>query len=407
MRIGFYIHHSMLKAGGIYTYSIGILRMLLKSESIKSLVIFTTPEIKSNLNDFISNPKVEIKTFNRNSTLFKLRFMTSFFLQDISIVYGRINNKSKVIRFLKSFSVKINPFNSVINKSGVQLFHVPMQYSPIYGASVPIITTMHDLQEFHFPENFSSVERIHRSINNHKSIYDSNKIIVSFDHIKKDILKYYKVSEEKISVCPPPFAEDWFTSKKETDWNILKTKYEISKKFLLYPAATWPHKNHLLLLNAYKDILGKIEDLTLICTGYQTEYFNIIQQKISELKIQNNVKFLGIVPEENLIGLYKNCELVVIPTLYEAGSGPLYEAMRYKAPVICANTTSLPETIGDKNFIFDPYDEKYLSELIEKLISDKTLKELNIKNSTKRMEELAEYNYAKNFIDIYSKFNRY
>ena len=49
----------------------------------------------------------------------------------------------------------------------------------------------------------------------------------------------------------------------------------------------------------------------------------------------------GIVPEEDLIGLYKWASLVVIPTLYEAGSGPLYEAMKYSTPVICSNVTSV------------------------------------------------------------------
>jgi glycosyltransferase involved in cell wall biosynthesis len=262
---------------------------------------------------------------------------------------------------------------------------------------------MHDVQEFHFPEFFTASERLHRAINNFKSVSESDHIIVSFEHIKKDLLKYYSIPTEKISVCPPPFTNDWFTTKKETEWKILENNYSISKKYLLYPAATWPHKNHIRLLAALKMVRENIPDINLICTGNKAEYYSTIQKKIDELNLINSVNFLGIVSEEDLIGLYKNAELVVIPTLYEAGSGPLYEAMRYEIPVICANTTSLPETIVDERFIFDPYNEILLSKLIIEMLSDEKLIRENITNSKNRMTELSKYDYFENFWKVYKK----
>ena len=403
MRIGFYIHHSMLKAGGIFTYSIGILRLLLKSAEIKSIVLFTTSEVKKNLSEFENSSKVEFSILDRNSFFTKIRFALSYFLFDTYTIYTKYSSDNKFLSFLKYFSIKLNPYNPLLKSSGISLFHVPIQYSPIYVTNIPVIITMHDLQEFHFPENFSSAERIHRTINNHKSMYEANKIIVSFEHIKKDIIKFYNVSENKVSVCPPPFAENWFTTKKEADWQILEKKYSISKKYLLYPAATWPHKNHLRLLEAVKEVHKTIPDLKLICTGNKTDYFKSIEKKIKELGIDNSVKFLGIVPEDDLIGLYKNAELVVIPTLYEAGSGPLYEAMRYEVTVICARTTSLPETIGDERFIFDPNNAEDMAGLISKLLNDVELKNANVQNSISRMRELAEFDYFERFRNVYNE----
>lgn len=404
MRIGFYIHHSMLKAGGIFTYSIGILRLLLKSDEIKSIVLFTSPEVKKNLTEFDNKSKIEFSILNRNSFFTKIRFALSYFLFDTYTVYNKYSSGNKFLNFLKKFSISINPYNSLLKKSGISLFHVPIQYSPIYGTKIPVIITMHDLQEFHFPGNFSSAERIHRAINNHKAMYETDKIIVSFEHIKKDIINFYKVPENKINVCPPPFSENWFTTKKETDWQSLEKKYSISKKYLLYPAATWSHKNHIRLLEAVRIVNERIPDIKLICTGNKTDYFSVIEKKIYELKLEKFVKFLGIVPEEDLIGLYKNTSLVVIPTLYEAGSGPLYEAMRYEVPVICANTTSLPETIADKRFIFNPDDEVSLSNLIVEMISNKELFQENLINSRNRMNELSKIDYFKNFRRIYNHF---
>ncbi|MFZ1517641.1 MAG: glycosyltransferase family 1 protein [Ignavibacteriaceae bacterium] len=404
MRIGFYIHHSMLKAGGIFTYSIGILKLLLNQTEIETLVIVTTPEVKLALESFVDSTKIEFQLLNRESTLNKARLFLSYFSYDTYIIYRHYFPKSKILFWLKDFSNFLNPFRRLIERSKIELLHVPIQYSPIYKTIVPVITTMHDVQEFHFPEFFSASERLHRAINNLKSVSESDHIIVSFSHIKNDLIKFYSVADKKISVCPPPFADDWFSTKKETDWKVLQTKYSISKKYLLYPAATWPHKNHINLITAL-DKIKKLEiELNLICTGNKTDFYSKIENYIKDYRLTDSIKFLGIVPEEDLIGLYKNSELVVIPTLYEAGSGPLYEAMRYNVPVICANTTSLPETIGAENFIFNPKDVDELSNLILKMLEDDILRNENIKNSEKRMRELGEKNYFESFNNVYKTF---
>ena len=91
----------------------------------------------------------------------------------------------------------------------------------------------------------------------------------------------------------------------------------------------------------------------------------------------------------------------MIPTLYEAGSGPLYEAMKYKVPVICANTTSLPETVSNAKYVFNPSDVNELSVLIIKMLSDENERRENVNNSEKRMKELGQKNYFKSFKDVY------
>ena len=99
--------------------------------------------------------------------------------------------------------------------------------------------------------------------------------------------------------------------------------------------------------------------------------------------------------------MYKNSELVVIPTLYEAGSGPLYEAMRYNVPVICANTTSLPDTINNPKYVFNPNDANNLSELVIKMLTNDKEMIDNIANSKKRMNELSKINYFETFKKVY------
>ena len=408
MRVGFYIHHTMLKAGGIFTYSIGILKLLLKQQEIEKLVIITTPEVKHSLKDLVDSTKIEFQLLNRNSLFNKFRLFLSYFLYDSFIIYNHYFPGSRVLTKLKLISNLINPYKRVIERSKIKLLHIPIQYSPIYKITIPIVTTMHDVQEFHFPEFFTASERLHRAINNLKSVSESDHIIVSFSHIKNDLIKFYSVVDEKISVCPPPFADDWFSSKNESNWKTLQTKYSIQKKYLLYPAATWPHKNHINLIAALNKIKKLGIEVNLVCTGNKTDYYSEIENYIQDYGLTESIQFLGIVPEEDLIGLYKNSELVVIPTLYEAGSGPLYEAMRYKVPVICAKTTSLPETIQDERFVFNPKNVDELSNLIVKMLTDENLINENIFNSEKRMKDLGNKNYFESFRMVYTKFpNKY
>ncbi len=404
MRIGFYLHHSTIKAGGIFTYSIGILKLLLNTKEIEKIILIYSPEIRQSIIETLNNPKIEPLEIDRSQWSIKLRLMISYFFHDMYLIIKNYLPESKKISFLKSLSFIINPYKSKINRTNISLLHIPMQYSPVYSLNVPIITTMHDLQGFHYPEYFSPQERIHRAINNKKSLDEAKHVIVSFDHIKKDLIKYFNLNEEKVSVCPPPFSENWFTGNTFTDSEIVKKKYSLPDEFILYPAATWVHKNHLNLIKALYQLESEGRTVHLVCTGNKTEYFEaVLEKEINRLKLYNQVKFLGIIPEGDLISLYKLTSLVVIPTRYEAGSAPLYEAMRYGAAVICSKVTSLPDTIADDEFLFDPEEVYSIAQLIEKMLSDKTLSERNIKNSKQRIAELAGINYSSNFLNVYRK----
>jgi glycosyltransferase involved in cell wall biosynthesis len=289
------------------------------------------------------------------------------------------------------------------NHSQIELLHIPFQYAPIYNTNIPVITTMHDIQEYHYPEYFSTSQKLHRKINNVTAINESDYIIVSFSHIKNDLLKFFNVKETQISVCPPPFTEDWFLSKEFTSEKDLRSKFQIDQEFLLYPAATWKHKNHMALFKSLSQLNNDGLKTQLICTGNKTEYFEDLQMEIDGLGLNDQVKFLGIVPEEDLIGLYKCTSLVVIPTKYEAGSGPLYEAMRFAVPVLCSNVTSLPETMGNSNYIFNPDDVNEIAQKVKKILRDETFRSENLSNSVKRLDEMGKVDYTKNFINVYRK----
>jgi len=403
MKIAFYIHHTTISAGGIYTYTIGILKLLINSPKIEKIVIITSKEIANTLYAYNASNKIEIRKVDRKKTAIKLRLIFWYGLYISVQIAKEILGSLHLFDKIKSLLCRINPYDKILKESNVEVFLVPVQYSPIYKTDVPVIITMHDLQEYHFPEYFSFREKLHRKINNNIAINDSSQIVCSFEHVKNDIVKYFGIDSNKVSVCPPPFADDWFLSKKESDWNHIQKKYRLRKNYILYPAATWKHKNHKTLIKAVKEIITSNINIELVCTGNKTNYYSSIAKLISEQNLSGAVHFLGIVSEEDLIALYKNSSLVVVPTLYEAGSGPLYEAMRYQVPVICSNVTSLPDTVGNSEFLFDPSDVNALADKIKIGLTDSEFRQRNFENSINRMDYFSKIDYSKNFTGLFQK----
>ena len=403
MKIAYYIHHTTIAAGGVFTYSIAILKQLIKSPEIEKIIIITSKDVSEKLNEFRNNDKLEIKVVDRKKFIINFKLKIWFALYTVILIIQSLIPAKNLSTRLKQSIAKINPYQKIVESSEIDVLHVPIQHSPINMIKTPIIITMHDIQEYHFPKYFSLIERLRRVIKNKMAIYDSNHIIVSFNHVKNDIIKHFTIKEEKVSICPPPFADDWFLNKNESDWNEVKNKYDIKRKYILYPAATWAHKNHIKLLEAAKKIKDEGLEFDLVCTGNKMAHYKTIFKKIEELKLAEVTHFLGIVPEEDLISLYKNSSLVVIPTLYEAGSAPLYEAMRYQVPVICSNVTSLPDAIDNDEFLFDPTDTDAIAEKIKEGLEDADFRRRNIENSKLRMEYFKKIDYSINFTEVYQK----
>jgi glycosyltransferase involved in cell wall biosynthesis len=123
--------------------------------------------------------------------------------------------------------------------------------------------------------------------------------------------------------------------------------------------------------------------------------------QVDEMKLSDAVLFCGIVPEDELRWLYEQAALVTIPTKYEAGSFPLFEAMMLGSPVICSHVTSLPETIGDRRFVFDPDDSESLASLIGRMLTDEDFRRENLANSAAQAERLRRINAAAYFYEAY------
>jgi glycosyltransferase involved in cell wall biosynthesis len=113
------------------------------------------------------------------------------------------------------------------------------------------------------------------------------------------------------------------------------------------------------------------------------------------------VRFLGRVDERDLLALYRRARLVVVPTLFEAVSFPIYEAFAERVPVACSNVTSLPEQVGDAAIVFDPYSTRAIADAIQRVCSENQLRERLVSRGAARVAGLSWDRTAEAYRTIY------
>jgi len=112
----------------------------------------------------------------------------------------------------------------------------------------------------------------------------------------------------------------------------------------------------------------------LVIAGHWDPRYPQARRKAAELGLEDNVVFLGEVAEADVPALYAGAELFLFPSLYEGFGLPVLEAMACGTPVVCSNTSSLPEIVGEAAITFDPVDVAEMAGAIAKALADEGLR---------------------------------
>jgi glycosyltransferase involved in cell wall biosynthesis len=189
-------------------------------------------------------------------------------------------------------------------------------------------------------------------------------------------MEYYGVAESKIDVVPLGIDDSFMVISDEQLLESARTRFGFERPFLYYPAATWPHKNHLTLLSAVSVLQERYGfDGDLVLTGVTKQHHEKIYSEIQRLGLQKRVRLMGYLPYGDLPLVYNLARLMVFPSLFEGFGIPLLEAMACGCPVACSNTTSLPEVAGDAAVQFDPLSPEDMAAAIWSVWSDESLRQ--------------------------------
>lgn len=245
------------------------------------------------------------------------------------------------------------------------VLHHPFTVISPRGLKCPTVLTFWDMQHEYYPEFFSPVELKLRNANYKVSAEEATRIIVSSDFTKISLMDKYGISGEKIDVVHTGYGREFRRIQDAGESAKVRDKYGLNRPFIYYPAATWPHKNHKMLLAALKllqDRHGFEGDLVL--SGFATRSRPEIVKEIERLGLNDRVNMLGYLPQGDIPHLYNCARIMVFPSLFEGFGIPLVEAMACGCPVACSNVTSMPEIVGDSGVLFDPRSPEDICEKV-------------------------------------------
>jgi glycosyltransferase involved in cell wall biosynthesis len=262
-----------------------------------------------------------------------------------------------------------------ISTSKVDLWWCPWagDWKPL-RPGVPSAVTVPDLQHEHFPGNFESADLANRRLSYFLAAHCASIVLTFSQHTRQDLSESYGVHQDRIHAIPLDVGYDW-EAAKPTKQLLNDLQHEHGAGFLYYPANTWPHKDHILLLQALKRLRDAGRPYRLVLTGSGDYDRARVEDAICALGLEQQVRLLGTVEPPVVRALYQLSGALVFPSRFEGFGMPLVEAMRSGTPVLCSDSTSLPEVGGDAVRYFATGDIEQLVDGLVHIMEDNALRQ--------------------------------
>ena len=263
--------------------------------------------------------------------------------------------------------------DGTIERAGIDVFHQTIQLG--FTTSVPTIYAPQDLQHQHLPELFPRRELALRRVH-YPLLASRAAAVVALSHWgRHDIVRGLDQPLSKVRVIPLAPAIDCAAEPDQETLARTRERLDLPPTFALYPAQTWPHKNHEVLLQALAWLRAhRGLRVPAVFTGRQNEWGASLRRLVRELRLEDQVRFTGFVTREELTTLYWQCRMLVFPSRFEGFGMPVLEAFKLGVPVACSDATSLPEVAGGAAILFSPLDRDAMAEAIARVWCDEGLR---------------------------------
>jgi glycosyltransferase involved in cell wall biosynthesis len=231
---------------------------------------------------------------------------------------------------------------------GADVVHYPLTIR-IPPVAAPSVVTLHDLQHLDLPKLFSRGERAFRAAFWHRSVRGAQLVVTPSAFVRGRAVERLGLDAARIRVIPHGIDHARFSPGDRKP----------REPFLLYPARTWPHKNHARLYEAFAQLRRERPDLRLVLTGGGHSG-----------AVPEGVEVRGHVPAMELVSLYRRAAALVFPSLYEGFGQPVLEAMACGCPVACSDIPALAEVAGGAARMFDPKDPAMIANAVGDVLAD-------------------------------------
>jgi glycosyltransferase involved in cell wall biosynthesis len=398
MKVGIFIKNEVPEKGGSYTFESELFHSLIKygSQSAHTFVLFSLNQ----------EPPAEISSLKHIQFISLQRSfqerLRSKLAKNSTLISQKIRNPLKEIpqeNWYEKFII-----NSLVN-SGID---ITWSLTPdCITMEMPYLMQVWDLQhrlQPYFPEVSAQDQWEKREHLYAKTLRRASFIITGTEAGKDEIERFYQVSPEQIKILPLPTPQFALNASVAQDKQIL-SKYKIPENYLFYPAQFWPHKNHVGLLLAVQYLRDKHNLIfPVVLVGGNKGNQQYIKQLVTELDLDKQVHFLGFVPQEDLISLYRNAFALTFVTFFGPDNLPPLEAFALGCPVVYSDVSGAREQLGNAALIVDPKNPEQIALAIKSLWEDITLRQAIVQRGLARASQWTGQDYIKGVFAILDEF---
>lgn len=259
------------------------------------------------------------------------------------------------------------PFNRLV--PGAELFH-STEHLLMPLRDVPTVLTVHDLIYKLFPEYHKRLNYWY--LNRAMPLFcrRATAIIAVSEASKRDLVKFYGVDPAKVTVVYEAAAAH-FRPQPPARLDAVRYTHQLPERYLIHLSTIEPRKNLLRLLDAFQILRRSFPDLTLLLAGGRGWLTDDFFARVEADGLQDVVRPLGWVPDEDLPAIIGAAALAVQPSLYEGFGLPILEHMACGQVVAASNSSSHPEVGGAAAAYFDPYNVEDMAGVIARLLTDR------------------------------------
>src|ERR671910_459574 len=248
---------------------------------------------------------------------------------------------------------------------GLDLVHHLNAVLPLVRRT-PGIVTVHDLQPFDMAANFHPAKRVylHRSVP--RSVRGARLVLTPSEFVRQGVIDRFGVPPQRVR------ATRWGVDPPSTEITVgqVQARYGLPRRWFVFPAVTWPHKNHEMLVRAFATVAAKEHDVMLVLTGGEAQAEETLRDEITRLGLRGRVRRTGRIPRADLLAIVRGATALTFPSRYEGFGLPVLEAMSLGTPVLAADAASLPEVVGDAGRLIDAGDVDAWGQAMLELLGD-------------------------------------
>lgn len=262
----------------------------------------------------------------------------------------------------------------ILKKYKADLFFSPDGYLSL-GTRIRQLAAIHDINFAHRPKDLPWLKAKYYNHFFPRFARKAKRIVTVSYFSKEDLLRTYKIDEGKVDVVYNG-VNTMYTPTTEAEKMAARLKYSGGADYFLFIGSLHPRKNICGLLRAFDAFRTTIDsDTRLLIVGESMFKTSDIELAYEGMRYKDDVVFTGRLSNEELHQVLGASLALTFVPFFEGFGIPVIEAMNAGVPVICSNTTSLPEVGGHAVLYVDPFSMSQIKDAMVRLYTEKELRD--------------------------------